>query len=453
MDVPKEKSFTTRVFHRIISLFKNRWFNYSSKWETYYQRIENSNDPIWDEVLVVLAKTKPDIIGISVSNVTVSSALKIAKIAKGYNSNIKVIFGGPAATIIPDYVLENKSVDFLVYGEGEISTANLTEHILKNQLSSQILKQVKGIVFRDSEKIVKTEPQSLIQDLNKLPFPDRESMFRVNEKRELQKIYSNGDVLTSRGCPYLCKFCACFKIWGTRTPRSRSVKNIIDEISYLVQTYGQSSFVFWDDLFTVNKKHVIELCNEIIKQNLNIKWVCLARLNNIDREMIEAMKRAGCWQIQVGIESGCNRVLKFINKNLTIDLIKKKTKILRDSNINWLAFFIVGFPTETKGEIIQTLNFIKTIRPTTVGISIFSPYPGTELHTYINEHGLSKKSENYIKNDTWYIENNYSGTMSDSEFKEIAERALKFGDKYNSIYKRFPRMGFDRVQKWFRKNN
>jgi radical SAM superfamily enzyme YgiQ (UPF0313 family) len=209
------------------------------------------------------------------------------------------------------------------------------------------------------------------------------------------------------------------------------VENIMQEIEHILTTYGQKSFIFWDDLFTVNKKRVIEFCEELLKRDLNIKWICLARLNTLDREMLDIMKKAGCIQIQVGVESGSERILKFIGKNLPISLINEKTQIIKDAAMNWLAFFIIGFPTETKDEIQKTLNYIEEIKPSTVQISIFSPYPGTDFFTFLNKKNLFYKQGEYLKNDTSYTENSYTGTMSDEEFSKIALEALKFGDKYN----------------------
>jgi radical SAM superfamily enzyme YgiQ (UPF0313 family) len=431
MDTTKRKSLFTRIINRLNPRKKYRWYGYAKKWDVYYKRVEDVNDPIWAEVEVVLRKTKPKMVGITASIVSMPCVFNIAKIIKKVDSNVKVVLGGPAATTIPDYILGNEHVDYLVYGEGEETMADLTEHILSNNTSPEAIKRVKGIIFKHGGEIIKTSSRSLVQDIDELPFPDRESMFDLDENNQIRKVYSNGDILTSRGCPYLCKFCACYTIWGTRTPRIRSVENIMHEVEHIVITYGQRSFIFWDDLFTANKKHVIEFCEGLLKRNLNIKWVCLARLNTLDREMIDIMKKAGCTQIQVGIESGSDRILKFIGKNLSISLINEKIKIIKDAAINWLAFFIIGFPTETKEEIKQTLNYIEEIKPSAVGISIFSPYPGTDFFTYLNKNNLFSKQGEYLKNDTWYTENNYTGTMSDEEFSKIALKALKFGDKYN----------------------
>jgi len=431
MDTTKRKCFFTRVFNRLNLRNKYRWYSYAKKWDIYYKRMEDSNDPIWGEVEGVIGKTKPKIVGGATSIINMPCAFNIAEIVKKLDSNTIVVLGGPAATTMPEYILGNEHVDFLVYGEGEESMAELTEHIFNNNTSPESLKRVKGIIFKHEGKVIKTPSRSLIQDLNELPFPDRESMFELDENNQIRKVYSNGDILTSRGCPYLCKFCACYTIWGTRTPRTRSVENIMLEVEHIVKTYGQKSFIFWDDLFTANKKRVIYFCEELIKRDLSIKWVCLARLNNLDREMLDIMKKAGCTQIQVGIESGSERILKFIGKNLSISVINKKAQLINDAAINWLAFIIIGFPTETKEEIEQTLNYIEKIRPSTIGVSIFSPYPGTDFYTFLNEKNLYNKQGEYLKNDTWYTGNNYTGTMSDEEFSKIALEALKFGDRYD----------------------
>ena len=431
MDTPKRKSLFARIINRLNPRNKDQWYSYAKKWDVFYKRVEDINDPIWAEVEVVLGKTKPKIVGITASIVSMPCVFNIARIIKKVDSNVRVVVGGPAATTIPDYVLGNEHVDYLVYGEGEETMADLAEHILNDNTSPEALKSVQGIIFKHRGEIIKTPSRSLIQDINELPFPDRESMFDLDENNQIRKVYSNGDILASRGCPYLCKFCAAYTIWGTHTPRTRSVENIMQEVEHIVTTYGQKSFIFWDDLFTANKKRVVAFCEELLKRDLNIKWVCLARLNNLDREMIDIMKKAGCIQIQVGVESGSERMLKFIGKKLAISVINEKTQIIKDAAINWLAFFIIGFPTETKDEIQQTLNYIEEIKPSTVAISVFSPYPGTEFFTYLNEKKLFNKQGEYLKNDTWYTENNYTGTMSDEEFSKIALEALKFGDKYN----------------------
>ena len=141
------------------------------------------------------------------------------------------------------------------------------------------------------------------------------------------------------------------------------------------------------------------------------------------------LKQAGCVEIQIGIESGNNRILKHIGKNITVEQIKEKVLILKESGLRWLSFFIIGFPSETKQEIEDTLNLISEIKPSQVCISIFAPYRGTDFFDIL----ASQKAidENYLMPDTYNVHSNFTGTMTDKKFKNIALKAMKFNDKYN----------------------
>jgi len=294
-------------------------------------------------------------------------------------------------------------------------------------------------------KVVTTQPRALIEDLDMIPFPDRKSMFRIDRNGRMSHIEENHDVITSRGCPYLCKFCACYEVWQTRKHRMRSVGNIISELKYLIEEHGEKSFIFWDDLFTVDRSRIVELCNAFINAGMDIDWVCLVRLNTIDRELLALMKKAGCREVQVGIESGNDRVLKYIKKGLTLKKIRERVPMIEEAGIDYGIFLIVGFPTETKEEIEDSLAILREMNPTWVNVSIFSPYPGCDFHEELREKGFL--GDEYWKADFWYPNNNYTGTMDDAEFKAIAMRALKAGDFYNlkQWYRRIGKMLFKRL--------
>ena len=273
-----------------------------------------------------------------------------------------------------------------------------------------------------------------------ITIPDRDSVFVLDQHLRLKTIHQNLDVLTSRGCPYRCKFCCAYLAWGSRKFRLRSVDNIIKELILLNRTYGQRSFIFWDDLFSVDKQRVMELCEKILDQHLDIHWVCLVRLNTIDAEMLSIMKKAGCTQIQIGIESGNDRILGYIGKNLTLSQIRAKIPMIRRSGLEWLIFSIVGFPTESEKEIEDTLRLISEIKPSEVGMSIFAPYPGTEFYHELQEKGLL--DENTMKSDTWYPYNNFTGKIPDERFVKIAIHALEYADRFDLRR----RLGFSSVR-------
>lgn len=420
---PLRKSI--KHFIRIISGFSY----FAKRWSSYYDRVNDSNNPIWQDLRTVIRKIHPKIVGISASVITIPSTAVIARIIREELPNAKVVVGGPAVSTCEEELIPNEDIDFLVYGEGEDTIAELTAFLLGHVNYPLSLKDIRGLKYHEGGVVVSTPSRPLIADLDVIPFPDREAMFVLDNRGEIRTVYANADILASRGCPYPCKFCAAYMVWGTRKTRFRSVNNIVAEISYLNQTYGQRSFVFWDDLFTANRKRTYELCEMIISHGLHIDWVCLVRLNTIDAGLLAIMKKAGCREIQIGIESGNDRILRYVGKDLTVETIREKVALVRESRIDWGAFFIIGFPSETRAEMEDSLRFIREIRPTWVSISIFSPYPGTEFFDELKEQ--KRLGHDFLRGDCWYPYNNFTGTMEDEEFTRFAIQSLKFGDRYN----------------------
>lgn len=424
---PNKPTILKKILVRL-GLNKKRltWYRFSKIFSKYFKDVKNSDHPIWIEYKNVLKTYNPKIIGISSKVIDLPSVMIMAEITKKINASIKIIVGGPSASTCDKELIENKNIDYVVIGEGEETTYELIDHLLNVK---KTLNTINGIAYKEESKFVKTPARTLIENLDLLPFPNRDNVFVVNDFGEIQYIYETSDILTTRGCPYPCKFCACYKVWGNRIPRSRSIENIIEEILFLKNKHQQEYFIFWDDLFAVNKKRVFELCNKIIELKLNIKWLCFLRINNIEKDLLDILKQAGCVEIQIGIESGNNRILKYIGKNITVEQIKEKVLILKESGLRWLSFFIIGFPTETKQEIEDTLNLVSEIKPTQVCISIFAPYRGTEFYDFL----ASQKAidENELMSDTYNVHSNYTGTMTNKDFKRIALKAMKYNDKYN----------------------
>lgn len=436
------RSGLSRFFKRLKGLFEYRFYNLALKWPLLYAKINDSDDNTWREARIVLEKTKPKIVGITCSVVTIPTTLIFAIVVKEVLPNATVVVGGPAATTCSEHLISSDAVDVLVVGEGEDTITELCEYLFAEQHDPSGLGRIKGIIYKSLGGMVVTEPRPLIAEIDDIPFPDREAMF-IYDDGKIRPLLANADILSSRGCPYPCKFCACYKVWGTRKPRVRSVDNVISELKWQIATYGQKNFIFWDDLFTVDRKRVIDFCSKIIADKLEIQWLCLARLNTIDAEMLALMKKAGCVEIQVGIESGNDRVLKHIGKMLTLEMIREKVSIISRSGLDWSIFLIIGFPTETKQEILDTLDLVTEISPTNVFMSIFSPYPGTPFYDDLAEKGLLGKD--VIKSDVWYTGNNYTGTMGNEEFSALALHALKLCDKYNvNIARRGKRL----LKKW-----
>ena len=312
--------------------------------------------------------------------------------------NTKIVVGGPHPTIFPKQTMEEvPEIDFVGIGEGERIIVELLDAIENKRPISG----VKGILYRKNNNIIMNEFREPIKDIDALPLPDRNllNMKKYKPAPTYYKKLPSYIMLTSRGCPFNCTYCS--KIFG-RLYRYHSVDRIIKEMKILIYKYGAREIIFRDDTFTINKDHVRNLCNEIIKQELNekIKWTCMTRVHLVDRDLLLLMKKAGCWSIHYGIESGNQRLLNLIRKGITLEQCRNAIKWTKEFGIETKTFFMIGLPTETKEESMKTLKFTKELDPDWIQVTITVPYPGTELYETAKKDGTLKsfKWEDY---QTW----------------------------------------------------
>jgi radical SAM superfamily enzyme YgiQ (UPF0313 family) len=416
-------------------------------YSAYLKSVQDDNHPIWREMRQRISNFKPDVVAITVWTNFAASAFKIASICKEYDKDLPVVMGGPHVSVKYDEVMKICShVDFLVRGEGEETFLELTSVIKKHGNAakkdrfSQDLSLVKGISYRCNGQIVTNPPREFIKDLDSIPLPVRELL--------LNKDYYNSEdmglLMTSRGCPYNCSYCAT-AVWK-RKIRYRSINNIIEEIKLVKDVYGTSQFTFKDDSFTVSRKRVIQLCDRLIAENIHINWDCNTRVNLVDEELLTKMKAAGCNGIKVGIETGSEKILKLMNKNITLGQCRKAAGLFKKAGIYWTGYFMMGLPSETKGEVYETLRFMKELKPDFASLSVYEPFPGTDLFEAGIERGLVQNERTLddfynISPKYYYIKdiNRRVDTMSNDEFVKLeAEMKRKF-HKYN--------MGFSRILK------
>ena len=409
---------------------------YSENFSKYKLVIESDNHPIWEEVRKKISSFRPRVVGLSVLSPKAPSAFKIAHICKNIDPSIIVVFGGQHPTIKPEEILFNKNVDLAVRGEGEVTFCELIENLQKTKPN---LHAITGLSFRENGKIVHNIDRRLIKNLDDLPLPARHKLFDLNTYTPVQL----NMVMTSRGCPYKCAFCASQNIWGDRV-RFRSVENVLDEIRELKDTYAVKDIIFIDDSFTINKNYVKELCHKLIEERLNITWNCLTRVNIISDEIIALMKKAGCTKVDVGIESGNERVLKLINKGITLLQIKNAIKILRRNKMLWAGFFMFGFPTETEKEIMDTLDLLKELKPDRATISIFTPYPGTKLYDLAKEKGMVLEPIDYVLYSHQNPFSRFTDTIPKEKFAPLASYILKEVNEYNRSYRLLIKRGLSR---------
>ncbi len=343
-----------------------------------------------DQFKEIIERKKPGILGISVlTNEYGEAGFVAAKLAKEANPEIKTVFGGVHATSLPEYVIKNSDVDYVVVGEGEYVFGELCDFINKR---GDLPK--KGILYKKEGKIINTGRGEFISDLDALPYPDYSKIdfmkYATSTQREevgSPRAWPVAHTVTSRGCPYSCCFCEVETISGKK-PRLRSVENIIGELEWLINDYGIKSVMFDDDNLLINKKRAKDLFKTMINKKYNLKWNAPAlALFKLDEEMIHLMKESGCQYVDVAIESSNERVLKgIIHKPLNLDHGMKMLKKLKEHNIDTCANFIIGFPGETWEEIRQDLKFAGELDVDYVKIFIATPLPNTELY------GIAKKN-------------------------------------------------------------
>lgn len=334
------------------------------------------------ERLIGLAKKiNPDVIGIGFTTDFLVRVKEIVPLLREALPGVIIIAGGSHPCALPEETLTDYDFDIVVKGEGERITANL----IKTLQNKGDLSKVRGIYYKENNKVMINAAEPLIEDISELPFPARDML-----SMEEYIMYSVGrsswsvpspstTVIGTRGCPYNCTFCATNINYGKKI-RRRSAKNYADEIEEVVKKYHLKGIWFNDDSFTMDKGWVLEIFNELEKRNVNIKWGCNTRVNLVDEELLKDMKRHGCEFISFGVESGVQEVLdKYIRKGITLDQVRKAFALCNRIGIFTQATFMVGVPGETIANMEQTIRFAKEINPDCVQVSIATPFPKTEL--------------------------------------------------------------------------
>lgn len=362
-------------------------------------------------ILSYIKRFSPDVVGTSCCTDTRGFCIELARAIKDLKTNTKIIFGNVHATFFPVDILKLYPVDIVVIGEGEETTLELIRAIE----SGAPLKNIKGIAFKENSEIHVTPKRPLISNLDSLPTPSDKRIF-INELGNRQAY-----IMTSRGCPFSCQFCSSVYMWG-RTWRSRNPESIIKEIEMLLQQ-GLEYIDFYDDLFTLNNKRAILICNEIINRGLKFKWFARARVDCISEDLIMAMERAGCVEISFGIESGSPLILKTINKDINLKKAEEVFKIMRKTKMTARANFMLGNPNETKDTIKETAEFIRKINPDDLNLSITLIYPNTELSKIAETKGLVDK-DFWIK--TAKLAPRYTADFSTKELRGASIKILLY---------------------------
>lgn len=341
----------------------------------------------WDELRIRIAEFQPNVVGITAMTLTLIDVMEAVATVKTACPEAKVVLGGPHAHLFPEETIGLPGVDFVVLGEGEVVFAELLERID----DEKALRQMRGIVFKSGDEIVNTGLGAAIDELDALPFPAR----RLVPYTKYSSLLSAGEVVTtlftSRGCPFKCRFCARPHL-GKRF-RARSANNVVDEIQQCVEM-GIGMFLAYDDTFTVCRQRVIDICDEVLRRKLDIGFDIRARVDTIDEEMLKRLKAAGCQGIHYGVEAGTEKILKALNKGITLQKAKEVFQLTRKHDIPTMAYFMIGNPSETREDIQATFRFMRQLDPDYVHMTVLAPFPGTQVYAEALERGI-------IPRDVW----------------------------------------------------
>lgn len=326
----------------------------------------------------------PDLIGITAYTPILYDALKTLKLAKKINPKIITVIGGHHSDLYPKETLSQEGIDFAILGEAEYTLPNLIDNIIEKSSISKI----KGIAYKKKDKIIINGKHQIINKLDDLPFPAYELIDLNKYQCLIDEKKFTASIITSRGCPYKCTFCS--KPLKQELWRPRSPKNVVDEIECLYNK-GIREFFFADENFNVNPKRVRDICKEIQKRDIKIYWSFRGRVNQIDEKTIKECKKAGCRRIHFGIERANDKDLKYIRKDITINMIVKAIRLCKKYKITTLGNFMIGFPDETKKQMLRIADFANRLRLDYASFQIISAYPNTQLYSEMLSKGIIKK--------------------------------------------------------------
>jgi radical SAM superfamily enzyme YgiQ (UPF0313 family) len=338
--------------------------------------VENST---WQDVETDIREFAPTMVIIYTTITSVKDDLKACTLAKGINPDIITIAKGGDTTVSPVERLEMcEHLDIALVGEPELTMLEIAE--------GENLRDVKGICYRKNGRIQKNPKRPFIEDLDILPFPSRHLLDQSKYMRP-----DTGETLTTiqtgRGCPAKCIYCLSTVVSGTQL-RLRSPKNVVDELEHCVRDYGIRNFFFRADTFSWEKEWVISVCKEILKRKLDIQWVANNRVNTIDEERLLWMKKAGCWLVSFGIESGNQNILDMTQKGITLEQSREAVRLAKKCKLKTFLTYMIGMPWEDRETIMDTLNFARELDGDFFEIILPFPFPGTRYCEIAKRDGL-----------------------------------------------------------------
>lgn len=339
----------------------------------------------WQNLLVKkLKEFDPDLIGMTSTSPLFPEVAELSFIIrKLVRRNCILVLGGPHASVLPEESLLQSAFDLVVKGDGENSLSSI--------IKGEEYKGIPGIYYREGEEVKSTPGSNPVMDLDSLPFPayDLYDISKYKTPRIVARKNPSVVYMTSRGCVYRCTFCSRY-VYETKV-RFKSPEVVIDEIKYF-KKLGIRCIRLADDMFSTDMPRAKRICELMIKNNLKIPWALTngLRTNKVDLELLKLAKRAGCYEVAFGFESGDQNSLDSINKGIKVEDGFKAMELVRKAGLDSLGYFMFGLPGDTEESLVKTTEYAKKLNPAMAKVTITVPFPGTRLFDDMEEKGLIK---------------------------------------------------------------
>jgi len=384
----------------------------------------------FDEIRTRIEGAKPDAVGVSsLFSTQALNAHKICRIAKAIDGKIITVVGGAHPSAVPLEVMKDDDVDFVVIGEGEMVLKGLLERLE----SGKPVKDLEGLAFREEGRVRINPRRDYYEDLDALPFPrwdifPLERYFKINNPHgsPARKVPFM-PVITSRGCPFECIFCSIYNVWG-RKYRKRSAENVLAEITHLIDKYGVKEILFEDDNLTLDKERAKRIFQGMIDRDLGLVWNVPngVAVQTLDDEVLQLMKRSGCYSISIGVESGDEYILKnVIKKPIDLSSVKPVIRKARALGLETSVFFVVGLPDEKIENMRNTFRFAESLQADNINFFFATPLPGTRLQERCMELGLLDEKADYSKLRSEYPSFTTSAFSRDELISLVLRERLK----------------------------
>ncbi len=340
-----------------------------------------------EDLMKEIRSYQPDVVAITCTTALFPEAKQIADVVLKELPNVTLLTGGAHPSNEPIRVLEESKFDMAIFGEGEMTLADI--------IMGKPLNEIPGISYRHKDRIFINQTREFVQNLDELPFPAWHlyDLSKYRTPRLTGRKNPVGAMETSRGCPYLCTYCnkGVFTIkW-----RGKSAQRVVDEMEYMLKC-GFKEIHIWDDMFSTDRDRAKKICDLIIQRGLKFPWNIYngIRVDSVDQELLNKLKQAGCYRVSFGVESGNQRVLDGIKKGIQLEQAKNAFAMAKKANIETMGFFMLGLPDDTEETMQETIEFASQLQPDIPKAGILMPLPGTPLYKEWVEKGI-------IKNFNW----------------------------------------------------